>query len=416
MLTIYNEHRETLINFLWRSLQIFGKQGITFLIFLMSVRMLSPYEFGTYSYVLTIVLLLGIFSDFGISTAASKYVTEYNNQKSASLNRVLFNSLIIVLVIASALSVFIILFGEFYFAENFKNLLILLPLIFLIPATALFDGIYRGKKQFKILTVVTLISGFISVPVVYFLILKYGVVGALVSQNFFFLILCLSLAAGHKDYSFKFDVKVMKDVGVYSFVYGIAIIGNYLFIKFGILILGHYNYIEEIATYELINRIFMILVIPFTLLGQVVAPNFTLLALRGDTNLIYKKALKYTSIFLSLSLILFIVLYLLMPLFFKYFFYNYYIKDYFNSTLIICLIIYCTNVASATFDAGILVPSGNAQLMAKVYTVGGIIGVILSLIAVKYLQYFGVILTFAVCNLVFIIVLRILFLAKLRIN
>jgi hypothetical protein len=31
----YNKHKETIHNFSWRSLQIFGKQGITFLIFIL---------------------------------------------------------------------------------------------------------------------------------------------------------------------------------------------------------------------------------------------------------------------------------------------------------------------------------------------------------------------------------------------
>ena len=68
----YNQHKETIHNFIWRSLQIFGKQGIVFLIFILCAKMLIPYDFGIYNYVLAIVFLLIMFGDFGISTATSK--------------------------------------------------------------------------------------------------------------------------------------------------------------------------------------------------------------------------------------------------------------------------------------------------------------------------------------------------------
>src|SRR3989339_1979664 len=93
----YQRHKETIHNFIWRSIQIGAKQGITFLIFILCAKLLSPYDFGIYNYALAIVFLLIIFGDFGISTATSKYVAEYNVTDKKKLKAVLFNSGIIIL-------------------------------------------------------------------------------------------------------------------------------------------------------------------------------------------------------------------------------------------------------------------------------------------------------------------------------
>src|SRR3989344_8344395 len=90
-------HKETIHNFIWRALQILGQNGITFLIFILCAKLLSPYDFGIYNYALAIIFFLIIFGDFGISTATSKYVAEYNITDKEKLKAVLFNSGIIIL-------------------------------------------------------------------------------------------------------------------------------------------------------------------------------------------------------------------------------------------------------------------------------------------------------------------------------
>ena len=137
----YNQHKEIIHNFFWRSLQIFGKQGITFLIFILCAKLLIPYEFGIYNYVLAIILFLIVFADFGMSTATSKYVTEYNITDKEKLKSVLFNSGIIILGLTFIVSSVVLLFGKFYLGEKYIYVLYLLPLIFLIPITPLYAGI-----------------------------------------------------------------------------------------------------------------------------------------------------------------------------------------------------------------------------------------------------------------------------------
>lgn len=409
----YLKHQDTINNFIWRTLQIGSKQGIIFIIFIICAKLLSTYEFGVYNYIFTIIFFLIMFGDFGISTATSKYVAEYNIINKEKLKCVLFNSEIIILSLTTLITIITLIIGPVYLKDKYTYFLYLLPLIFLIPLTSLYDGIYRGLKRFKQLAIIFLIVGLFSLIFIYFLIQKYGLIGALISQNLFYLILFLILSLNYKEFNFKLNKNVIKEVGKYSFVYGLAIMGNYLFIRFGILVLGHYNYIEEIAVYELLNKIFMIFVLPFTILGQVVAPNFTISYTKNEYGVIYKKLKQYTICFFIIGIILGSLFYFIMPELIKVFFPKYYNQIFFN-IFILSLIIFITNIWAATVDAGIIIPTGYASLMAKFYLILGFFGVFLSLVLTNYFGYFGTIFSFTICSLLMTVVLRVFYFRKLR--
>jgi len=78
-----------------------------------------------------------------------------------------------------------------------------------------------------------------------------------------------------KEKSFSFDKKIIKSITSYSIYVGLASLGYYLFTKVDVLILGHFNYINEIGYYEIVNKIFVIVILPVSILASVVAPNTT---------------------------------------------------------------------------------------------------------------------------------------------
>lgn len=410
----YLKHKETIHNFFWRIFQIFGKQGVTFLIFLISAKILSLYEFGIYNYTLAIIFLLVMLGDFGISTATSKYVVEYKIKDKDKLKSVLFNLSLVVITITIIIIILVLVFGPGYFEEKYIYVLYLLPLVFLAPMTSLYDGIYRGLKRFKRLALISLVVGMVSSVFVFFLVKQFGLIGALISQTAFYFILLISLSIGYREFDFKFNKNIIKEIGRYSFIYGIAILGNYLFIRFGILILGYYNYIEQIAIYELINKVFIILLTPFVLLGQVLAPNFTSLYVGKEFKKIYLKSIKYTIKFFLVGLIFGLLLYFILPVFFKLFFIDYYSKNYFDSMFLLCLFTFVSNIWVATFDAAILIPIGFASLMAKFYLILGILGVLLSFFLVGRLGAIGIIISFTVCNVFMAIGLRLIYFIKFK--
>ncbi len=414
LIGLYKNHRETIENLFWRALQTFGKQGVTFVIFLLCARFLTPHDFGIYNYVLAIVFLLIMFSDFGIATATSKYVAEYNVADKEKLRVVIFNSAIIILSLTIIGVFLVIFFGPWYLKEKYNYVLCLLPLIFTAPMTSLYDGVYRGLKKFKQLSVISLCVGSISLVAIYFLVRRYGIYGALASQNLFDLVLLLSLAIGHKELHLRLNKSVIKEVGSYSLFYGLAVIGNYLFIRFGILILGKFNYLEQIATYELINKFFLIALMPFTLLGQVIAPNFAVFSRNQEYSKIKEKFLRFSVLFFIIGLLLGALFYFLLPILFQIFFPQYFGKAYFGTTFILCLIVYVFNVWAATIDFGIIVPSGYAPLMAKLYLALGVFGVILDFVFIYTLGYIGVFLSFVINSFFMFVLSRAIYLLAFK--
>jgi len=408
----YNQHKEVANNFAWRSLQIFGKQGIIFIIFIICAKLLSRYDFGIYNYALAVIFFLVMFGDFGISTAASKYVAEYNLTDKSKLKAVLFNSGLIILGITVFIAILNYYFGDYFLKDKSVYVLYLLPLLFFAPMTSLYDGIYRGLKRFKQLAILTSIVGLISTFLVFFFINNYGLRGALIFQDIFYGALFLVLAIGYGEFEVKFDKSVLREVGLYSFIYGVAVFGNYLFNRFGILIMGHYGYINEIATYQLLDKFFLVLVLPFTMLGQVVAPNFTEMIVRKEYSKIHSKLQSYTYVFILAGLTLGTVAYVLTPSIVKLFFNNYY-NELFFQILPFSIIILITNIWAATIDAGILIPSGFAGLMAKFYTVLGIVSCVLGWWLTVKIGYMGVVYSFAISNIVMVLGLRFFFFRKI---
>ena len=98
---IYVRHRITLYNFLWRAIQILGKQGVTFVIFVLCAKYLSPYEFGIYNFVFSLIFMFAIFSDFGVSVTASRYTAQYQISDIKKLHVLPFNSTLIVVVLST---------------------------------------------------------------------------------------------------------------------------------------------------------------------------------------------------------------------------------------------------------------------------------------------------------------------------
>lgn len=409
----YSQHKQVVQGFAWRLIQMAGKQGVTFVIFILCAKLLNPYDFGIYNYILNFIFFLVMFGDFGISTAASKYIAEYNLTDIDKRRAVLFNAASIIGVAALFISVISIAFSRHFLQEKTVYLFYLLPLLLLAPLTSLYDGLYRGMKRFRYLALASSLTGVFSLSTAYFFVSVWGLKGALLFQDIAYALLLLALVIGYKDFDVKINKSVLKEVGSYSLIYGLAVAGNYFFIRFGILILGHYGYIQEIATYELLNKIFLVLVIPFTMLGQVVAPNFTEMAVYRQYEKIFTKVKNYTAVFSVSGIVIGVAVYALMPVLIRLFFpaYN---NEIFFRILPFSVLILVTNIWAATVDAGIAIPTGFAYLMAEFYIILGIVSAIVAYLLTSRIGYMGTVYSFAGANLIMFIGFRLLLLKKIQ--
>jgi O-antigen/teichoic acid export membrane protein len=393
---IYHNHKEIINNFTWRTLQLFGKQGIIFLIFILCAKFLTPYDFGVYNYSLAVVFFLILFGDFGISTATSKYVAEYNTINKEKLKLVLFNSGIIILGITILITIITFLFGKSFLGDKYVYVLYLLPLIFLAPMTSLYDGIYRGLKKFKQLAIISIIIGIISTIFVYLLVKQYGLIGALISQIIFYSILFLALACGYKEFHFKFNKEVMKEIGVYSAIVGIADVGFFLYTAVNSIILGQFGYFIEVGYYELINKIFLLTVLPFSILGQVISPDVTNLTSNKKFNQIFSKFKRFFFITLFLGIILSALLFLSLPFVLK----NYlpqYLTLEFSAMFDVLIFILPLSILSSTISSGFTVATGRAKY-SLITIPFGILNLILSYILIVNYGFIGVPISFLISS------------------
>ena len=386
----YFKHKETIDNFFWRVFQMIGRQGVTFLIFLLCAKLLNPYDFGIYNYMLAVIFFLIMFGDFGISTAASKYVVEYQEKDKDKLRGVLFNSGLIILLITILISFLVIIFGPYILKEKYYYCLYLLPLVFLTPITALYDGIYRGLKKFKESALIYIVVSGISLFFVYFLIKYFGILGALISQNIFYAFLLIGFVIGYRDFHFKINKEIIKEIGSYSLAVGFADLGIFLYVQFDTIVLGWFNYIKEISYLSLANKSFMFLVIPFTIFSQVIAPNITKKFVNKQYTEIKCELKKYfyfsmvTGIFFAL-----LALVILKPI--TTAFLQQYNNHYFYLFFELLLIIFPIRVFGSILATSFIVSTGSARIMTYNNLFFGALNVVMDLIFIKLFGFVGVI-------------------------
>ncbi len=386
---LYNRHKETIHNFSWRSLQLFGKYGVTAIIFFAAARLLSPEDFGLLNYLRTVFFLLMIFCDFGLSYAVSKFVTEYKINQPEKLNRIAFTIITFSVSIAALISVVVIVLGNTFFKENYRYILYLLPYLFLIPLTDILDGMYRGLKEFKKLAVISSIAGFVSIGLSLFLINRYLLLGAIWSLNITNLLLFLSLCGFQKNFRFEFDKSVLVEVLKYAIFLGIGTVAGFLYTRVSILILKQYGFLVEVGYFSLIDSIFQLLFLPFGILGQVIAPNTTAYITVKNVAEIKSKVKKYVAFCVVAGLALSVSLYLGIPFVVRIIFPKYNVADFFL-IMNILLPLMPFYVWGAVLNQGFIVPAGMAKIYVVILLIGGILNVILNYVFISLFGFVGV--------------------------
>jgi len=408
---IYAKHSGTLANFIWRALQILGKQGVTFVIFLFCAQLLSPYDFGAYNYIFAIIFMFAIFSDFGVSVTASRYAAQYKVASPGKLEILQFNSIIIVLFFSSLVCIAVVLFrGKILY---FEYLVYCLPLLFAIPLTSLYDGIFRGLKRFKELSLINLLYGILFIPLIYYSVSRWGLVGAIWAHNAYYCFLCIIIVA----FSFvikvparmQYDRPLIADIIKYSVLVGMSDVGLFLYTRADVVILGHFNLVEEIGYYEIAYKIFIILLMPAQLLATVVAPKIAQLFVVKETETeIKKKYIRDTKLLFSCGLVLTVFFYAFMgPLFAVLF------KNYDQSILMAVMLAFIILVPFRYFSTyisiGYITPSGNVAISTLTIILFGVMNVILDILLIRSIGFMGVVYATLISQFLFILTRDLLF-------
>jgi PST family polysaccharide transporter len=386
---ILNNHSETISNVFWRGLQLVVKDGISLVIFILAAKILHPYEFGVYNYVLAVIFFLILFGDFGISVAASKYVAEYQATDPKKLKYVLFNAGLIILVLTILVAALIASLGSHFFSDKYLYILYVIPLIFLAPMTSLYDGIYRGLRQFRKLALLSTTVGVISIGFIYFMIREYGLIGAILSQNFYYLSLFMTLALCYRDFVFKLNREILRSVGFYAIVIGIIHVSAFLYTRVDILVLGFFDLVVEIGYYEIVNKVLMLMQLPFLVYAQVQAPNMVTYYYQEGSLAILKKLSIYVKYATAVTMFLVVFMVLTIPWFLQSFLNKYYLPGVIlilNIYLFIFIFQNVSNLVGNTF----IISTGHARINMINIIIFGILNLVLDIFLVHIYGYIGI--------------------------
>lgn len=385
------KHKKIASNLSWRAGQMLGKQGFTFFIFFLAAKILEPHSFGIYSYLLAIISLLTLFSDFGVSTTITKFVAESTNKNDQrKINQIVSSGILLIISIAIAVILLGILHGQSLFRNNYVHALSLFPLILFIPLTSLYDGFYLGLKQFKKLSLLTLTTGFVSIFLTYFLIRQYNFFGAILSQNLFYFLLFLGLYFGQKKIEFKPNKILLKKILNYSLIVGLSNVSYFLYTRADILILERNNLIYEIGVYEIVNKIILFLLLPISILSQVIAPDVARHNSQNHKSALLQKARRYMFLVAIYSTSASLLVFLLFPPILAAFFPHHYT----NLTILLMnflLLVFTFQSISHLLGNGFSIFTGHAKLNSYLLVFFGVINVVLSAIFIKKWGFYGLI-------------------------
>lgn len=413
LLSTIEKQSHILKSFFWRAVQIVGKQGVSFVIFFIASRSLPVSEFGLYNYVLALIMSLVIISDFGLSSSASVYATRYQLTDQRKLKQLVYNIGLGIVVLGFVALFLAFLFGYLFYRDKLVYIAYVAPLIFLIPLTSLYDGVYRGLKRFRELSLISITSGTISLGISVFLISKFGLQGAFFAQVAYYFIFLIMIATNYQHYHFKLNKDIIKEVGKYSIYFGLASLFYFLYSRIDVLLMGHFTYLNEIATYETLNKLFGFIMIPFSILGQVIAPDFSRLFVQKSFEQIRRKYIKYATFFVVFSFLVCLLCYFLIPFIVKLFFGSVFGTN-FESIFVPTLLTYFILLSTVGINSGIIVSTNQVSIMTYINIIIGVVNVVLALLLQNNFAYVGIIMATFISNFLGVITLNILFYHKIK--
>lgn len=379
-------------DFFWRCIQIAFKDGVSFFFLLFSASYLTGWEFGVYNLAIAAAFTIAIFSDFGISTATSKFVAEEIALKSGNELKIFSNALLVILALSIVIVIIFITLYSFINHDSFTYLMYVMPLVLLAPVAALFDGFYRGKRQFEKLSKITILSGILSIIIGSILIMNFGLVGSILAQcslYFFFLIGCI---LNIEKIPLSLNKKIIHQITSYSILIGLANVSFFLFSKINVFIIGYFGYIVEAGYYEFANKVILMIMLPYMILSQVISPEVTALHTKKESKKLLKFYDKLIIICVLTSSSLVFVFYVLSP-----YIVNSYNYPLFNNETIaifkLLLIAFVSQSMSTVAAVGFSTASGDAKLNLWFLLIFGILNTLLALYLVPIIGFMGAVYT-----------------------
>ena len=406
---------KTYKNIAWRFLQTFGKQGVIFVMFLISAKLLSPLEFSTYTYVFVIINIFVLFCDFGISSSVSKFSADFIVKKDTRIHNIIPTFSFFIFWISLAITIVLLtLWKTFFSQDEYSYLLISSILIFFIPMIGIYDGLYRWNKEFKKLSIINVFAWILWIIIFVFCIKTWWIIWAFIWQILynFILYILLFIYSPIKN-TWKFHKGVFTQFSKYAVYIWVATIWYALFVKADIVAMRQFWYMLEIWHYELVMRFIDILILPFILIWQVIWPNKNKFFLERKYKVVQKNMIRDSFIIWWIWVIISIGIYYWSTVFFQSLFSWYDIKIIQTIVFIILLSIPLRLVAAYTTQAYIT-PSWNFKQTTYSIVFFWILNVISNIILTPIYWVEAIFISTTVFLVLYLICKDILFLFSLK--
>jgi O-antigen/teichoic acid export membrane protein len=223
-----------------------------------------------------------------------------------------------------------------------------------------------------------------------------GLMGAILSQNMLYATLAITLFIFTKDKIYDFERTAFKEIIKYSVIIGATSVLSFLYTRVDVIILKQFGFLVEIGYYEIVNRIFTMIILPFFILGQVIAPNITKAYAQKKFEEVMTRFRKHLSLTLALGVIASLALLFLGPVIIKIIFSKYFTAE----TIMVLQLLLLTlplKAASATIAQGHTNATGNANISLWTMIPAGIGNVVLDIIFIKEYGFIGVVYSSIIC-------------------
>jgi O-antigen/teichoic acid export membrane protein len=380
-----NAKNEIYLNYIWRVIHFFIKSIVPLAINFYGAKVLAPEKFGEVVYFLTLISIITLLSNFGISSSTLKLAAESHLAKDGRIIDILPSaarlSLIAVLPITGIFC--------FFYPDHIQHILLSLPFIVLSPIISILDGIYVGTTNFRKLAISTLIPSILALVCNVVIINYFSEQGILLSYSLFYFLLFLFYYYNYPYKGGTFSLPLAKKIFSYAFTVGIGSIAFFLYSKVDILILKEYDYLREIAFYEIIMRIFEILIIPIVLAAQVASPYF----IKLNTNKNFQQVSKYILIssgaIFAIGISVGFIGYFLFPFVVEKYYPLYYSAE-FLTILKILLSTIPLKFLGVFMTTAIATPLGYARIISSTTLIFGAINVALDIILINQMGFIGI--------------------------
>lgn len=299
-------------NTFWLSISNILSKLCKLIVIFIAARILGPSTYGSFSYTLSLLGLLFIFADFGLSNII---IRDY--QQKENKEELLRSSYLLKILLITSISLIAIL--SFLFLKNYevKKVYFILLLFFILDhLKSFFNSILSALQRMEKNSIIELSENFFTLLAGIILLLNFKSINSLGFSYLIGGIIAFVLSVYFlKVFNIKLKPEINLKVIKYLFINGLPLMLfgflNYIFFTTDQLILGYFRTMREVGYYSVVSKILLnILIFPSLFLFALFPYLASQIQNIEKVRLITKKVmliLIFSAMFLSL------ILYILAP-------------------------------------------------------------------------------------------------------